>query len=277
MKKYFIFLMSFMVMGIVAADNKSALPESRSERKANKRKSFVFVNLKIIFSGLISEVEGKLNGSKLYKGRNNFLMTNKVKPKNANTTAQASVRASLREYASTWKGLTEAQRKSWNSGGSLLSKKNKIGTAHSLSGFNYFVAENQRSQLIFPGSPLNPSPLPAATNIIPLECSNPVVVGGATPSMVMDLPEVPTGEILVIYATPSMSAGRYFVKGQYRPIYRQAVHAAQPAFDLLSAYTDVFGTPVTDSKIHFEWETCSESLSGIDKFFGTTKAVAVVS
>ena len=105
------FLMSFMVLGIMQADCKSTIPESRSERRAAKRKSFYFVNLKIIFSGLISEVEGKLNGSKLYKGRNNYIMSNKVKPKNPNTFTQASVRAGLRQYAATWQTLTQLQIK----------------------------------------------------------------------------------------------------------------------------------------------------------------------
>ena len=270
------FLMSFMVLGIMQADCKSTIPESRGVRRAAKRKSFYFVNLKIIFSGLISEVEGKLNGSKLYKGRNNYIMSNKVKPKNPNTFTQASVRAGLRQYAATWQTLTQLQIKTWNEAGVGVSVKNKIGTAHDLTGFNLFVAENQRQQLATPGGAIVVNPPTHTGDIIPLNASNLVMVGGVTPSVLLDIPAIPAGQVLVIYSTPCLSPGKSFVKGQYRPIATLAAHAAQPAYDLTSYYEAVFGSPVTGKKAYFKWETMSTAGSKLNKFFGTESNAIIV-
>ncbi len=266
-----------MMLGIMAADNKSASVTIVKGKQKRIRKSMIFCNLKIIFSGLISEVEGKLNGSKLYKGRNNYIMSNKVKPKNPNTFTQASVRAGLRQYAATWQTLTQLQIKTWNEAGVGVSVKNKIGTAHDLAGFNLFVAENQRQQVATPGGAIVVNPPTHTGDIVPLNASNLVMVGGVTPSVLLDIPAIPTGQVMVIYATSCLSPGKSFVKGQYRPIATLAAHAAQPGYDFTSGYEAVFGTPVTGKKAYFKWETMSTAGSKLNKFFGTESNAIIVS
>jgi hypothetical protein len=276
MKKYFTFLMCFMVLGIMQADNKSVMPESRQVRRINEKKSFVFVNLKIIFSGLVSEVQGKLNGSKLYKGRNNFIMSNKVKPKNPNTTSQATVRAGLREYAAQWAGLTDVQRAAWNEGGKVLARKNKLGTSHGSAGFNFYVAENQRNQLVLPGSASVVSPLPSSTGLALLNCSNLVATNTPATLIALDVPAILPNQSLVIYMTYSVSAGRSFVKGLYRPVAVLTTHAARPAYDITAQYESVFGAPISGRRIFAQWETVQNNSSKIDKFYGTTSAQIIV-
>ena len=264
------------MFGIMAADNKSAIVTIVKGKQKKERKSMIFCNLKIVFSGLISEVEGKLNGSKLYKGRNNFIMSNKVKPKNPNTFTQASVRAGLRQYAATWQTLTQLQIKTWNEAGSTSSVKNKLGTSHDLSGFNLFVAENQRQQLATPGGAIVTTPPTHTGDIVPLNAQNLVMVGGVTPSVLLDIPAIPAGQVMVIYATSCLSPGKSFVKGKYRPIATIAAHAAQPGFDLTSSYEAVFGSPVTGQKAFFKWETMSTTGSKLNKFFGAESNAIIV-
>jgi len=287
------------MLGVVSADNKSqsvsltgSSPMGKVERKKGTHegsitgvshgivkhgKNTIFIMLKLKMSGLLAGMNGKLGGSKVFKGAHDTLLVNITRPKNRNTAAQASIRADMRSMAATWRTLTEAQRLAWNSFGSTMSRKNKLGTAHKSAGFNAFIAENQRNQFVAPGAAVVTNPYPSNPVITPLNCANPVAVGGATPSLVIDVPLIPTGQVLVLYGTPPESAGRYNVKGQYHPFTTFVAGAAVPAKDILGVYTGTFGTPVTGKKIYFQWETVLLSGSKIDKLYGDESAVAVIS
>jgi hypothetical protein len=244
---------------------------------ATKRKSVIFICLKIIYSALVSEVQGKLNGSKLYKGRNNQLITNKVKPKNVNSFSQAAIRSIFRTYAATWRTLNDAQRQGWVSAAKQRTRKNKIGTSHNFTGFNLYIAENQRNLFVNPGAAPLTDP-PSQNLSIPLyEMANPIAVGGVAPSMTINVPNIGANYGMILYATPPLSAGKSFVKGQYRLIYIAPPGVATPLFDILAYYQQVHGNPTTGQKIWFRWETFSQADSKVDVMYGATSAHALVS
>jgi len=258
-----------MCLGIMEADNKTMAGRALGAAKHRTANKFGICNLKVRYSALISQTEGKLNGSKFYSSKGNQIISNKVKPKNRNTSLQAIVRAGLRYYASAWQTLTQAQIATWNAAGRELSIKNKLGTSSSRSGINYFVAENQRNQSANPGAALVTAPYAEGITITPLDCAGPTAAGGATPVMTLDLPAIPTNQVIIVYATAPLSPGKTFVKGLYRQIYVAPTGAAAPGFNLLPAYQAVFGNPVTGKKIFFQWETVGLNQSKIDKLYGS--------
>ena len=252
------------------------------------RKSIIFINLKIIFSGLVSEMEGKLNGSKIYKGRNNTIMSNKVKPHNPNTGAQIATRSDVRYYSGLWQTGFATFMKTFNAGAKQLSVKNKIGTAHSLAGFNWFLGENCRNKFcynLYWAAATPPASLNADLTTVP-PLSRPtmngnikalVAVATGTPSMVVDVPMVSAGDIGIIYATPPLSAGKTYVNGKYRPILGVLAGAATPAKDILAAYVNEFGSLLAGKVVHVRFEYVNILGSKLDHYYSGAPLEALIS
>jgi hypothetical protein len=235
------------------------------------------VMVKIIWSGLVSAVEGKMGGSKFYNSRGNSIMSKKVRPTNRNSSAQMSVRSAVRYYSALWATGAATFMPEFNAIGAAPSKKNKIGTLKALDGFNWYLLENCRNKFCYNlnyGLATAPASLNVDLTTVPPptkptvegNCKIKTAVGGITPSMTCDIPKIDTGDIFVLYATAPLSPGKSFAKGKYRPIAAFLVHAAQPALDILSFYASEFGNPVSDKKIFFYGEYVSILGSKSDHF-----------
>jgi len=222
-------------------------------------------------------MSGKLNGSKIYKGRSGSVVTNKVKPKNPNTATQIQRRANLRFFAALWHTIAQSFMLEWQSAGSQITKKNRVGDSHTIGGFNLYILENSRNRFLF-NCPWSGA-TPAATLNTPLEtppADTPPVVngnvesldftGGATPVMTIDIPLVSAGDILVISASPSVSAGKSFVKGKFRPIIVIPAGVAQTAADITDAYAAVYGAPITGKAVWIHAEFFSIEGRKVVKF-----------
>lgn len=231
-----------------------------------KKSPIIFVCVKVVWSALVSQMSGKLNGSKIYTGRTGSIISNRVKPKNKNSATQISSRALIRYFAAAWKSLSQTLITEWNSQGAATQHKDKLGKTHTMSGFNLWITENCRLNFIIPNSAALTDPPGPTEPLIYGNTSIKSAVGGATPALTCDIPQVGTNDMLVVYASPSISTGKTFVKGKYLPIIRQAVHAAQPALDILTAYKSVFGDPVTGKQIFIKSEYFSIQGSKVNKY-----------
>ena len=231
----------------------------------------------IKFSALVSGMSGKLNGSKIYKGRSGGTVTNKVKPTNRNTAAQIGVRSYLRYFSGLWKTIGASSIAAWNSYGLGISRKNRVGDVHHESGFNAFIQENARAKYL--NSSAADVTLPPAQTAPTLNgnIANPVAVGGSTQTFVLDIPLVSTGDKLVISATPCESAGKTFVKGKFRPILRESAGAAQTAASIVAAYTAEFGALVTGKNVWLRCEYFSVAGSKIPHYIGGADIKVLVS
>ena len=201
---------------------------------------------KIKLSAIVSEMRGKLNGSVFSKNRGGAYLRTKVTPVNPNTASQGAVRGALTGIAQTWRTLTEAQRKAWNTAVSNFTKTDIFGDVRNPSGINLFtrLCMNLNNIGI---SYLTDPPLPAQVTYM----ENVVVVSNeTTPAMTVALDTIGgTGTCeLVIEATPMMSAGKDFVKSEFRVIDHKPETTSSP-IDILAKYTAKFGAPVTGQKV----------------------------
>ena len=207
--------------------------------------------MKIKWSGIgIVDGRGKINGSVASKNRSGAYMRTKVTPVNRRTISQQAVRSTFGFVAQQWRGLTEIQRKAWAAAVENFKNTDIFGDLKSPSGFNLFSKLNLPLINTTGGWNVNP---PTAvevpqvvlgefsvnieTNLINLAvAANPLNTGGG---------------ILVVDATPSMSAGINFVKSQYRRIHHQVVAdtASAVPVSLYDAYVTIFGEPVLDQKV----------------------------
>lgn len=197
---------------------------------------------KIKYSALVSEVRNKLNGSVLSKNRYGNYIRNKVTPVNPQTSFQQAARQRLGNLSASWRELTQAQRNSFINGAKNLPFTDIFGDIKYLSGQTMFVKLNGNLEKI--GSPRIDS-FPETVGFSELAISNPdfTVDGTSGPltaaGFAVSPGTIPAGFAMVVYATPSIPAGRAFVKNQYRFLGVATVTAG--AADIFSMLNSRFG------------------------------------
>ena len=207
--------------------------------------------MKIKYSALVSDARGKLNGSVASKNRYGQYVRNKVTPVNPQTNHQMAVRGQFGALSSQWSSLTQQERDSWKTAGEDSPETNVFGDTVILQPNVFFIKRNML---------LTTAGLPIITTAIKkteVEYQN-IALQDFTPlSMTLDLEHQRFNEgasKMVVYATRPMSAGRQFLKNDYRVIgvleesdfednslYTQA--------DILDLYVARFGNPVAGSRI----------------------------
>jgi hypothetical protein len=204
---------------------------------------------KVKFSALISEMRNKLNGSVFSKNRAGNYLRNKVTPVNPQTAFQTAVRAVLTAASQSWRALSEAQRLAWNSAVANFQGTDIFGDVKTPSGINlYNKLYINASTIGFPPSTTPPALVssPAVPDaFVNTTAPNTVIVDSAT------LAAVPAGVSLVLSMTPSVSAGKNFLKGKSRIIVAIGSTNTFP-YDASAAYAAKFGPIVAGEKIGWE-------------------------
>lgn len=164
-------------------------------------------------------------------------------PVQPRSSAQIAVRARLANNAAGWRGLTDVQRADWKSLGDQISRSDALGQSYTLNGFLAYILVNNNklaagdATVSTPPTLTDPGTLASIT--LTLTSASFSVAYTATP--------LGAGIRAFIFASPQLSAGRAF-NGNYRLISVTAAAAASPA-NILTAYSAIFGTPVTGNRI----------------------------
>lgn len=225
--------------------------------------------MKIKYSALVSDMRGKLNGSVASKNRYGSYLRNKVTPINRNTTFQVAVRAILTLISQAWRSLTEAQRKQWSDAVQNFKGTNIFGDAKILSGSALYAKLNG-NLLTIGESQIAVPPMPVAVptpNLTAATCDN------SSQSVVVEFDAaIGATETCILEATPPMSAGKSFVKSEFRIIDLLAAADTSPV-TATSAYIAKFGNVgAVGQKIHFRLTAVSKA-TGIK---GSTSEVSTV-
>lgn len=194
--------------------------------------------MKIKWGALVVDGRNKIGGQVASKNRHGAYMRNKVTPVNPKSGSQVNVRSRLAGFASGWRGLTGAQRLAWNAAVSDYKKTDIFGDIQNPSGFNLYVKLNSNLANIGIAAITNP-PLPV--NVSTFTSATLAAAAGAQSMSLTILPAVqPTSETIVVRATPAISAGKSFVKSEFRQI-GTFTSATTGAYDLASLYIAKFG------------------------------------
>ena len=199
----------------------------------------------ILFGLVVTDARGKLGGHVFTKGRSGNTLRTKGIPTNPQTAAQQAIRAALGALSSAWRSLTEAQRASWNSAVESFMKTNVFGNSYAPSGKNLYVSLNQN--LSNAGqTAIESAPEPAAVSAAAISEFN---INLGFMGMQLSWADTTTGQTVLVFVTPPMSAGKYFVKSQYR-LLSTAVQSSGSPLELWTAYAARFGTPVAGQKVY---------------------------
>ena len=194
---------------------------------------------KIKWGMFVVDGHGKVGGHVLAKNRNGSYVRTKVTPSNPQTTAQIAQRVVLSAFSQSWRNLPESSRLAWNGAVDQFSRTDIFGDIRNPTGKNLYTKLNINlsdigfSAITLPPLPTSPDPL--------LECTL-TSVGGVVKVDFTPSP-VGTSTTVEVYATPSLSTGKYFVKSEYRKI--GIIPSCTSAIvDITNDYVAKFGTPI---------------------------------
>lgn len=190
------------------------------------------------FGAIVVDGRNKIGGHVASKNRAGAYLRTKVTPVNPRTESQLDARSRLSNQAQAWRGLTQAQRNSWNNAVNDYKKTDIFGDIKVPSGFNLFVKLNSNLALIGEAS-LTDAPAPVS---VPSVTSFALTAIGSTHALTGDIaPDTnPAGNTLLAKATSQISAGKNFVKSEYRVISVEVTNTSG-AIVLTTAYTAKFG------------------------------------
>lgn len=194
--------------------------------------------MKMKFGAIVTDGRGKIGGHVASKNRSGAYLRTKVTPVNGQTSAQMTIRNRFTTFAQGWRGLTEAQRDAWNSAVSDYARTNIFGDLHNPTGSALYQRLNNNLSIIGEAAIVLP-PLPAAVGEV-TAVSLAIAAGAATMSLVMGA-AVPANTNVKVMATAPLSAGKSFVKSEFRLIDILAPAAGTPV-NLKVAYVAKFGS-----------------------------------
>ncbi len=205
--------------------------------------------MKAKFGAIVVDGRGKAGGHVFSKNRGGSYMRTKVTPSNPQSSAQASVRSRLTEFAQKFRSLTALQIAGWNAAVDSFKSTDIFGDIKNPSGINLYVRLNTNLGLVAASSiddaPL-PSEVPALTTLTAT-----ATAGTPTLSVVFAPSPVPADTSLVIKASKQLSPGVSNVKGKTTVVAVKAAASTTPA-NILSAYVAKYGTLVAGQKIALE-------------------------
>lgn len=195
--------------------------------------------MKIKWGALVVDGRNKIGGQVASKNRAGAYMRNKVTPVNPSTPAQIAARSRLSAQSQAWRGLTAAQRASFDAAVGDYAKTDIFGDIKNPSGFNLFVRLNSNLANIG-ASTITTAPAPVAVSVFD-SVSLAAAEGAATLTATVSPADPPAGEQIVVRATAPQSAGVSFVKSEFRQIDVNAT-VSTGTIDLKAAYEAKFGS-----------------------------------
>ncbi len=193
--------------------------------------------MKMKFGAIVVDGRNKIGGHVASKNKSGAYLRTKVTPVNRQTAAQAAARSLLTTISQAWRGLTQAQRDAWDAAVSNFKKTNIFGDIVHPSGFNLFQKLN--NNIITLGGALVSAPPVIDT----LDQYSDLVLTYAVgvPALSLAFTAVAGADSgYKIFATAPQSAGKSFVKSEYRLITTDDAIGVSPK-NILANYTAVFG------------------------------------
>jgi len=153
---------------------------------------------------IVSEVRGKIAATVFSRNKGGAIIRNRIKPINRRSVLQSTRRQVLGNLASSWRGLSEAQRASWNTGAPNFPVQDTLGQTIYLSGEQMYVRFNANLVLIGE-SEIQTAPTSFAFSIFSITLT--AAAGAGTISLAFTPDPMPTDNNLAVYATEPLSPG----------------------------------------------------------------------
>lgn len=215
--------------------------------------------MKIKFGMMMTDGRGKLGGQVASKNRAGAYVRTKTSPVNPQSTAQSQVRASFASVSALWRGLTDQNRASWNEAVNNWQRTDVFGDLKTPSGFNLFMRlctplQNAFNDVIIGLYAPTPVEMPALSEVTATFATATSTLSLATTvANTLDLEEY----VYNVYATAPQSAGKSFVKNDFRLL--GWVEADAASRDITTLYNDKFGSLPLGSNVQIRVQALSRA------------------
>lgn len=219
--------------------------------------------MKLLWTAMLADGRGSMNGTTFSRNRGGAYARTKTTPLNPQTTFQTTVRNYFGAVAQDWRALTQAQRDSWEQTTINFKRNDIFGFSRELSGSQLHQALNLNLKNI--SSPVITSP-PVAGDIFAFDSMSLVAnttLGTLTTTFA---PAITAAEKVELFATAPLSPGKNFVKNLFRKIKDMDVGDLSP-FDMAGDYIVKFGAlPAVGQKVFIKTRVVeiATGLSGIE-------------
>lgn len=194
--------------------------------------------MKAKWGALVVDGRGKIGGHVASKNAAGAYFRTKVTPSNPQTSYQQNQRAAFTGLSQSWRALTPAQRNAWNSAVGDFKKTDVFGDIKTPSGFNLYMRLN--GNLVNIGqTKITVPPLPSA--VFAFSALSLTAAEGAAEIVAVFADAIPAGTSIIVSATPAVSAGKNFVKSEFRQIKISTNTETSPA-DVAIEWIAKFGT-----------------------------------
>lgn len=200
-------------------------------------------------SALISDIKGKLNGS-YFQSKKNGITVNNINSRNkgkftANVQVQKQ-KGNVAYVSKAWRGLTNAQRATWGTAASSMTRVNKNGVEYVPTGYQIFLQYNLNLLSIDEAIINTYSEAEEAVDMSKIG-----ILGSETQRFVLENnSSLTAASAIKVYATPPQSKGVVYPRGSYRQI--TFVSGDTPTTNLGSPYAARFGAVQPGQTVFFK-------------------------
>jgi hypothetical protein len=200
--------------------------------------------MKLKWSGFgATDGRGKIGGHVASKNRSGAYARTKVTPTNPQTSFQLGARNLLSTLSQGWRALTQAQRDAWDVAVADFARTDIFGDLRNPTGKNLYARLN--INLVNSGeAQITSPPLPAGGGQV---IAGTVVMTNGGAKTVAHTGDT-AGHVIQVWATPGVSAGKKFLKNDYRLIDNFVGGTASP-HDFATAYESRFGEPAVGTRV----------------------------
>lgn len=167
------------------------------------------------FGAIVVDGRNKIGGHVASKNRAGAYLRTKVTPVNGRTSFQQNARNIFGSLSQSWRSLTQFQRDSWNAGTSAYAKTDIFGDLRNPTGLALFQRLNN-NLVQFGQDPFAMCPAPEGIFVNPAISLTYDRTGSVLTLKL--LKATPEASIMKIAATPPLSAGKAFVKNEFRTL-----------------------------------------------------------
>lgn len=199
-----------------------------------------------------SAASGKMAGKVFARNRAGNYVRAWAKPVNPGTARQSEVRSQFGTNSAGWGALTPAQVASWEAYAQLMTRLNKLGEPYTPKGRQIFMEVNNNLTQIPGGTPLadptayTDNPAMGAIGAITSTAAGGILTALSILTIAATLPSGGSG-FAVVEAAPLHDPKLTNVNNLFRQI--DVVDLTGAPFNLLAAYTAVFGTAAVSGQI----------------------------
>lgn len=192
---------------------------------------------------LMPPQSGSLGNQTASRNRSGQYLRQRSLPVQPRTVSQMAARARFTDMSAAWRGLTVAQRLSWKGFAASFTVVNSLGQTINLTGHQCFVKVNTVNLLL--GTAMVNVP-PALPTFLALTVTALTATAG-TPAMALAGTTAASGTKFMCYASAQVSPGISYMNS-WKYICDVSTFTTG-SFNLLAAYTAIFGTLVASKQI----------------------------